>query len=298
MTGKEKVQILLSSYQGEQFLEEQLDSLLKQSWKNLEILIRDDGSTDGTRKILEDYSAKYEHIKYFPGENIGVTQSFFELLKKSDAAYVAFCDQDDIWLERKVEAAVRKLTKETGPALYCGNKILVDRSLSPMKKQSRPSLKPGFGNAVVECICTGCTAVMNRELADILAARLPEYAILHDWWTYLAASYTGKVIFDPNPYILYRQHEGNVVGAKGGFWGEVQSKAAYLKKSRGKLKRQLSEFGRLYQGDRKKDRLVRQILAAEHFPGRLQIICNRKMYRQSALDEIIMRILFLINRML
>lgn len=182
--------------------------------------------------------------------------------------------------------------------MYCGNKILVDRSLSPMKKQSRPSLKPGFGNAVVECICTGCTAVMNRELADILAARLPEYAILHDWWTYLAASYTGKVIFDPNPYILYRQHEGNVVGAKGGFWGEVQSKAAYLKKSRGKLKRQLSEFGRLYQGDRKKDRLVRQILAAEHFPGRLQIICNRKMYRQSALDEIIMRILFLINRML
>lgn len=298
MAGKEKVQILLSSYQGEQFLKEQLDSLLKQSWKNLEILIRDDGSTDGTRKILEDYSGKYEHIKYFPGENIGVTKSFFELLKKSDAAYVAFCDQDDIWLEHKVEAAVRKLKKETGPALYCGNKILVDRSLSPMKKQSRRSLKPGFGNAVVECICTGCTAVMNRELADILTARLPEYAILHDWWTYLAASYTGKVIFDPHPYILYRQHEGNVVGAKGGFWGEVQSKAAYLKKSRGKLKRQLSEFARLYQGDSKKDRLVRQILAAEHFPGRLQIICNRKMYRQSALDEVIMRILFLINRML
>lgn len=298
MAGKKKVQILLSSYQGEQFLKEQLDSLLKQSWKNLEILIRDDGSTDGTRKILEDYSGKYEHIKYFPGENIGVTKSFFELLKKSDAAYVAFCDQDDIWLEHKVEAAVRKLKKETGPALYCGNKILVDRSLSPMKKQSRRSLKPGFGNAVVECICTGCTAVMNRELADILTARLPEYAILHDWWTYLAASYTGKVIFDPHPYILYRQHEGNVVGAKGGFWGEVQSKAAYLKKSRGKLKRQLSEFARLYQGDSKKDRLVRQILAAEHFPGRLQIICNRKMYRQSALDEVIMRILFLINRML
>lgn len=298
MTGKEKVQILLSAYQGEAFLEEQLDSLLKQSWKNLEILIRDDGSQDGTRKILEDYSGRYEHIKYFPGENIGVTQSFFELLRQSDAEYVAFCDQDDVWLEHKVEAAVRKLAQETGPALYCSNKILVDRSLTPMKKQSRRRLKPGFGNAAVECICTGCTAVMNRELADILTARLPEYAILHDWWTYLAASYTGTVIFDPHPYILYRQHEGNVVGAKGGFWGQVQSKAAYLKKSRGKLKRQLSEFARLYQGNSQKDRLVQQILAAEKFPGRLQILWNRSMYRQSALDEVIMRILFLINRML
>ncbi len=298
MTGKEKVQILLSAYQGEAFLEEQLDSLLRQSWKNLEILIRDDGSQDGTRKILEDYSGRYEHIKYFPGENIGVTQSFFELLRQSDAEYVAFCDQDDVWLEHKVEAAVRKLAQETGPALYCSNKILVDRSLTPMKKQSRRRLKPGFGNAAVECICTGCTAVMNRELADILTARLPEYAILHDWWTYLAASYTGTVIFDPHPYILYRQHESNVVGAKGGFWGQVQSKAAYLKKSRGKLKRQLSEFARLYQGNSQKDRLVQQILAAEKFPGRLQILWNRSMYRQSALDEVIMRILFLINRML
>lgn len=298
MTGKEKVQILLSAYQGEQFLEEQLDSLLKQSWRNLEILIRDDGSTDGTRKILEDYSEKYEHIKYFPGKNIGVTKSFFELLKKSDAEYVAFCDQDDVWLEHKVEAAVRKLAKEAGPALYCGNKILVDHTLAPLKKQNRHNLKPGFGNAAVECICTGCTAVMNRKLADILTARLPEYAILHDWWTYLAASYVGKVIFDSHPYILYRQHGGNVVGAKGGFWGEVQSKAAYLKKSRGKLKRQLSEFARLYQGDREKDRLVQQILAAEKFPGRLRILWNRNMYRQNALDEVIMRILFLINRML
>lgn len=298
MTGKEKVQILLSSYKGEQFLEEQLDSLLRQSWKNLEILVRDDGSRDDTRKILEDYSEKYEHIKYFPGENIGVTQSFFELLRQSDAEYVAFCDQDDVWLEHKVEAAVRKLAKAAGPALYCGNKILTDRSLTPMKKQSRRNLRPGFGNAAVECICTGCTAVMNRELADILVKRLPEYAILHDWWTYLAASYAGTVIFDPHPYILYRQHEGNVVGAKGGFWGEVQSKAAYLKKSRGKLKRQLSEFARLYQGDSEKDRLVRQILAAEKFPGRLTILANRGIYRQSALDEIIMRILFLINRML
>ncbi len=294
----EKVQVLLSTYQGEQFLEEQMESLLRQTWKNLEILVRDDGSKDNTRKILEHYSKNYENIRYYPGKNIGVTKSFFELLTKSDAGYVAFCDQDDVWLENKIEAAVRKLKNAKGPALYCSNKILVDKNLHPMKRQDRKQLRPGFGNAVVECICTGCTAVLNRELADMISARLPEHAILHDWWTYLAASYTGKVIFDKHAYILYRQHEGNVVGAKGGFWGAVQSKAAYVRKNHGKLKGQLTDFSRLYQGERQKDALVKQILAAETFPGRLKLLGNRKMYRQSVLDEIIMRILFFIDRML
>ncbi len=294
----EKVQVLLSTYQGEQFLEEQMESLLGQTWKNLEILVRDDGSKDNTQKILEHYSEKYDNIRYYPGKNVGVAKSFFELLKKSDAEFVAFCDQDDVWLENKIEAAVDRLKKEKGPALYCSNKILVDRNLCPMKKQNQTQLRPGFGNAVVECICTGCTAVLNRELADILSARLPEHAILHDWWTYLAASYVGSVIFDSHAYILYRQHEQNVVGAKGGFWGAVQSKAAYLRKNHGKLKGQLTDFSRLYQGDKKKDALVQKILAAEKLPGRIRVLGNREMFRQSVLDEVIMRILFLINRML
>ncbi len=294
----EKVQVLLSTYQGEQFLEEQMESLLGQTWKNLEILVRDDGSKDSTQKILEHYSEKYDNIRYYPGKNVGVAKSFFELLKKSDAEFVAFCDQDDVWLENKIEAAVDRLKKEKGPALYCSNKILVDRNLCPMKKQNQTQLRPGFGNAVVECICTGCTAVLNRELADILSARLPEHAILHDWWTYLAASYVGSVIFDSHAYILYRQHEQNVVGAKGGFWGAVQSKAAYLRKNHGKLKGQLTDFSRLYQGDKKKDALVQKILAAEKLPGRIRLLGNREMFRQSVLDEVIMRILFLINRML
>ncbi len=294
----EKVQVLLSTYQGEQFLEEQMESLLGQTWKNLEILVRDDGSKDNTQKILEHYSEKYDNIRYYPGKNVGVAKSFFELLKKSDAEFVAFCDQDDVWLENKIEAAVDRLKKEKGPALYCSNKILVDRNLCPMKKQNQTQLRPGFGNAVVECICTGCTAVLNRELADILSARLPEHAILHDWWTYLAASYVGSVIFDSHAYILYRQHGQNVVGAKGGFWGAVQSKAAYLRKNHGKLKGQLTDFSRLYQGDKKKDALVQKILAAEKLPGRIRLLGNREMFRQSVLDEVIMRILFLINRML
>lgn len=288
----------MSTYNGERFLSEQIGSLLHQSWKNLEILIRDDGSKDRTPDILKEYSAEYNNIRIFIEENLGVSGSFFELLRKSDADYVAFCDQDDIWEEGKIEAAVRKLEAESGPALYCSNKILVDSNGNPMEKQDTRVRTPGFGNAVVECICTGCTTVMNREMAEIIKTKLPEHAILHDWWCYLAASYEGKVIFDENAYIKYRQHEDNVVGARAGFWGEVRSKAAYLRKSRGRLERQLADFARLYHGDQKKDMLVQKVLAARHFPGRIKILWNREIYRQSRLDEIIMRILFLVGKML
>lgn len=293
-----KVQILMSTYNGEHFLEEQIDSLLAQTWKNLEILIRDDGSKDRTPDILKKYSKEYKNIKIYLEENKGVNQSFFELLQRSDADYVAFCDQDDVWLEEKIERAVEKLEGEEGPALYCSNKILVDRMGTPMKKQDMRMRRPGFGNAVVECICTGCTTVMNREMAQIIKDRLPEHAILHDWWCYLAACYVGKVVFDEKAYIRYRQHEDNVVGAKAGFWGEVQAKAAYLKKSRGRLEGQLTDFARLYQGDEDKDALVQNVLAARHFPGWIAILANRGIYRQSRLDGIVMRMLFLLGRML
>ncbi len=295
---EKKVQILMSTYNGERFLGEQIESLLHQSWKNLEVLIRDDGSNDRTPDILREYGAKYKQVKIFLENNRGVSQSFFALLGKSDADYVAFCDQDDIWLEEKIETAIRRLEREKGPALYCSNKILVDSEGKLMQKQDRRKRIPGFGNAVVECICTGCTTVMNRKMAEIMKDRLPDHAILHDWWCYLAATYAGKVIFDEQAYIKYRQHEKNVVGAKAGFWAEVRAKAAYLKKSRGKLEAQLTDFARLYHGNGKKDALVQEILAAKRFPGRIKVLWNRNIYRQSRLDGIIMRMLFLLGRML
>ncbi len=293
-----KVQVLMSTWNGERFLSEQIESLLCQTWDNLEILIRDDGSKDKTPDILRQYGADYKNIRIFLEENRGINGSFFELLKRSDADYVAFCDQDDIWLKDKIEAAVGKLEQETGPALYCSNKILVDSDGKPMAKQDYSRRIPGFCNAVVECICTGCTTVMNREMADIIRARLPEHAILHDWWSYLAASYAGKVIFDERAFIKYRQHEENVVGGGAGFLSQVRLKAAYLRKNRGRLEAQLSDFAELYRGDEEKDALVQQILAAKSFPGKLKILFNRRIYRQSRLDGLIMRALFLFGRML
>ena len=281
----------MSTYNGEQFLKEQMDSLLRQTYDNLEILIRDDGSKDGTGKILKEYEEKYANVHVYLEENVGVTKSFFELLKKSDADYIAFSDQDDVWLEEKVEKAVEKIKNLSEPALYCSNKdIIVDNN--------HRKLIPGFENAVVECICTGCTSMVNRALAEKIKEHIPENAIIHDWWCYLVASYLGTVIYDDNAYILYRQHGGNVIGASKGFFSGVKAKAAYLKKNKGKLQKQLQEFAQLFSENPEKDNLVKDILNTTKISGRFRMIFSKKYYRQSFVDECIVRGLILCNRLL
>ena len=293
-----KVQILMSTYNGEDYLEEQIESLLRQTYPNLEILIRDDGSTDATTDILRRYEQQHDAIRVFFESNVGVTKSFFDLLARSDADYIAFCDQDDVWLEQKIERAVAKLNKVQGPALYCSNKILVDANDRVITENAREKLRPGFGNAVIECICTGCTAVMNRELAENIKSYIPKNAILHDWWCYLVACYVGQVVFDEEAYIWYRQHGRNVVGQGDSIWEVVKAKARYLKRNRGKLKEQLTEFHELYRGQVEKDDLVVLLLNSEKWSEKIKAVFSRKYYRQSKSDQVIVRGLILFNRML
>ncbi len=293
-----KVQILMSTYNGEKYLREQLDSLLAQSYPDIEILIRDDGSKDHTVSVLQEYSNRYDNIQVFPEKNTGVTDSFFELLKKSDADYIAFCDQDDVWLEQKVERAVDKISSFTEPALYIGNKILVDADLNIISKGDSRSLKPGFGNALVESIGSGCTMMMNRSLAEALRLHIPKQAVIHDWWCYLAAAYLGTVVYDQKPYIWYRQHGNNEVGGSDSFFGQLKGKIRYLKKSRGKLAKQLEEFKQYYHSDEKKDRQLQELLDASAVSKRMKVVRDKTIYRQNGLDNRMMHLLVLANRML
>ena len=128
-----KVQILMSTYNGEDYIREQLDSILAQSYPDVDILIRDDGSKDDTFVILKEYEERHSNIKAFQGENLGINKSFFELLKKSQGDYIGFCDQDDYWLPEKIEKAVQQLERMTGPALYCGAKTLVNENLEKLE---------------------------------------------------------------------------------------------------------------------------------------------------------------------
>lgn len=293
-----KVQVLMSTYNGQTYLKKQIESILEQTYPNIELLVRDDGSSDHTIDILRDYEERYENIKVIYGKNIGVNGSFFYLLAQSNSDYLAFSDQDDIWLPEKIQNAVEKLDYYTVPALYAGNKILIDQNDSIIKENNKKKKKPSFSNALIENICTGCTIVMNKKLADNLKIYIPKQAILHDWWCYLVASYLGIVVYDEQAYILYRQHGNNIIGQNRNIIKKIEFNIKYILKNRGKLSKQLKEFQKNYHIIPEKDRQLQKLIKAEKFPGTFQMVFNKNIRRQSMADDIIMRLLFICKLML
>ena len=125
-----KVAVLMSTYNGEKYLREQIDSILAQEGVDVTLYIRDDGSSDSTIEIINEYLTKTNRIKFYIGENIGVGNSFMQLVYDcpEDYDYYAFSDQDDIWLTEKMQVAVDSLKEYSNPFLYCSNQILVDKN--------------------------------------------------------------------------------------------------------------------------------------------------------------------------
>ena len=219
------ITVLLATYNGEKYLGEQLDSLLKQSFNDFKILIRDDGSTDSTVKIIEEYCEKYpEKITAIKGEGTGsACRNFFKLVESADDDYVMFCDQDDVWLPEKVEKTYLKMKElESGneglPLLVHSNLFVVDEKLDVLSKsffefQAISPERDKLNNLLVQNNVTGCTVMINREMLE-LAKEAPETCIMHDWWLGILASVFGKSAYIAEPLMLYRQHGSNQVGAK------------------------------------------------------------------------------------
>lgn len=205
----------MSTYNGEKYLIEQINSLLKQSVENVRILIRDDGSTDKTCEILKKYEEKYDNIKVIYGKNLGVSESFKELLKYDiEGDYFAFCDQDDIWKENKIEEAVNKLKKfDDVPAYYYSEVTAVSENLKVMFKSDYIGVDT-VGSSYNTTPAIGCTVVFNKKLRDIVTQKkFPKNIVMHDLYLYrVCLAIGGKVIHDSNSYIYYRQHKSNVVG--------------------------------------------------------------------------------------
>lgn len=208
-----KVEVLLSTYNGEKFLNDQINSLIAQRDVDIEILIRDDGSSDSTVSMLAAWE-KEGVLSWYSGPNLKPAKSFMDLLKKSPYAdYYAFCDQDDYWLPDKLSTAVSMLQDyQSRPALYFCQTQLADAHLNKIDSVViRPYLT--LGEALVYQFVGGCTMVMNSKLRDILLQYDPSYLPMHDVWVYnIALAIGAKVVFDPVPHILYRQHGGNVIG--------------------------------------------------------------------------------------
>lgn len=210
----DKVTILLSTYNGERYLREQLDSLLLQKSVDVNIVVRDDGSSDTTQSILEDYQTK-GLIRWYTGENLKPARSFFDLMQSVPLTeYYALCDQDDIWDDDKLIIAVNALkTKESIPALYCSNTRLVDSNLQELRT-SWKWCTGKFSESLFHSPVTGCTCVFNKQLMLLFRQAYPNYVHMHDWWLYIVCTaFNGFVFFDEMPHMSYRQHSNNVIGS-------------------------------------------------------------------------------------
>lgn len=221
------VEVLLATFNGERYLREQIDSILGQDTPDLNILAWDDGSTDRTVTILNEYAALYpDRVRVCSGGNPTghPKRNFLRLMKASTADYVCFADQDDVWLPGKVSLtlqAMRRLEERYGtaiPLLVFTDLRVVDDAL----KTLHPSLWKQAGVRVRnihslprmlgENTVTGCTAMLNRSMYE-LAREMPEEAYMHDWWIALLATTFGQAEGVPQCTVLYRQHGYNVVGS-------------------------------------------------------------------------------------
>ena len=212
-----KVQILLSTYNGEKYLEEQIKSILNQQDVELSLLIRDDGSKDSTIKIIEKIAKEDSRVKFYTGNNLGPARSFMNLLKQSDknCEYYDFADQDDAWNQKKIINAINMIkTKENEPSLYLSALEIVDANLNKIETK----LVEGnfcLEGEIIKNFATGCTMVLNKKLLDIINSYEPKYLIMHDSWiTRVCYAIGGNVIIDQNSYIKYRQHSNNTLGYK------------------------------------------------------------------------------------
>lgn len=210
-----KVQVLLSTYNGEKYLKEQIESIIKQEEVEISLLVRDDGSTDKTIEILEEISKNSTNIKFYKGENKGPAKSFMELVQKSEEVdYYAFADQDDVWETKKIISAIKKLNKTDIPELYISSVTIVDENLKHIGKKEIQG-KFTFEGEMIKNFAIGCTQVFNKKLRDTINLYEPQYIIMHDSWiTRVCYAIGGNVIIDKNSYIKYRQHSNNVVGYK------------------------------------------------------------------------------------
>lgn len=210
-----KVQVLLSTYNGQKYLKEQIESIIKQEEVEISLLVRDDGSTDKTIEILEEISKNNTNIKFYKGENKGPARSFIELVQKSEEAdYYAFADQDDVWETKKIISAIKKLNKTDIPELYISSVTIVDENLKHIGKKEVQG-KFTFEGEMIKNFAIGCTQVFNKKLRDTINLYEPQYIIMHDSWiTRVCYAIGGNVIIDKNSYIKYRQHSNNVVGYK------------------------------------------------------------------------------------
>lgn len=257
------VAIVMTTYNGEKYVGEQIESILKSSYPDFELFIYDDGSKDTTMSILRNYENQHPakvHI-FQNSENLGVTANFLNAICRTTMDYVMFCDQDDVWKANKIAITLKRmrhmeaqLGKEIPLAVFT-DAVVVDRELKELKSSFFCSThvnprKTDLPHILMENKLIGCTVMINKSLRAVLQSRcLPMEARFHDWWIALIAASMGKIGYVDEGTLFYRQHGGNVVGGTG-FVGYFKNRISSLKLQKEALNasyRQAGEFLELYE---------------------------------------------------
>lgn len=227
MHSTDKIAILMATYNGEKYICQQIDSILSQTCKDWELYIHDDGSTDNTISAVESYVEKYPNkIHLIDGKSTGGAKyNFFYMFGQVEAPYYMTCDQDDVWLDKKIELTYDKMltieNKADVPCLVYTELRVVDSELNTIADtmsgyQSLDCHKRTINQFILQNSVTGCTMMVNRALRDkMLRITDIDNTIMHDWWAALVAAQFGKTAFIDEPTILYRQHGDNSLGALG-----------------------------------------------------------------------------------
>lgn len=219
------IAILMATYNGEKYLGEQIDSLLAQTNKDWQLYIHDDGSTDNTHAILQEYAQKHSNIHILEYESQrGAMKNFLSLLQRVEADYYMFCDQDDVWLKQKVELSFKEMKRQEAacqgiPIIVYTDLYVTDAALNITCNSFwqeiclHPEFITTFDEMAASTAVTGCAMLFNQQVKDIVVFPAT-HATMHDAWiTACTLRKNGKIVPISQPLIYYRQHEGNCVGS-------------------------------------------------------------------------------------
>lgn len=256
------VAIVMATYNGEKYVEEQIESILASSYQDFELFIYDDGSKDNTLSILRSYELQNpSKVHVFQNEkNQGVVLNFLQAVSRTTMDYAMFCDQDDFWKPNKITQTLKRMRhmeaqiSKCTPLAVFTDAVIVDQNLNVLKSSFFCSnhlnpRKTDLPHILMENKLIGCTVMINCALRKVLQSYpLPNHAKFHDWWVALIAASMGKIGYVCEGTLLYRQHEGNVVGGAD-FVSYFKNRITSLQNQKDALRilyRQAEEFLSIY----------------------------------------------------
>lgn len=285
-----EVLILLSTFNGEKFISQLLESLSRQKEVNISVLVRDDGSTDRTIDFLHNYAGKLK-LNVIEGNNIGLDASFKLLMnesKKYDFDYIAFCDQDDIWMPDKLIRAILMI-QSSGKSHYASKRLKFSLDIERSTVYPKVEVKATFPNSIFENIAPGCTMVIRRKhFNNLLREGCAEITGRYDHILYLMSSALKENCFDQQARINYRIHSSNAVGI-------VRLRKHSIKKILTEVRVKSEQLEVIYeklnvQMDETDLKLCSEILSKRSFASHLRWIWGLPRLRQRCLHDIFLKV--------